>query len=102
MLTITDISAAYDGIRALQGVSLEVRNGEALAVLGANGAGKSTLLKVISGALPRTGGGIGLEDRSRAPWAAHPVARGGNFSVPAGPPLFPRPSRGRKPPNPGV
>ena len=56
LLKITDLTAAYGGIQALKGVSLEVNEGEIVAVLGANGAGKSTLLKCISSVMKPTGG----------------------------------------------
>jgi len=49
MLELVDLHAAYGNIRALHGVSLQVRTGEAVAVIGSNGAGKSTMLRTISG-----------------------------------------------------
>jgi len=58
MLKINDLHAAYGGIKALKGVSLEVNEGEVVAVLGSNGAGKSTLLKCISSVVKPTSGTI--------------------------------------------
>jgi branched-chain amino acid transport system ATP-binding protein len=56
MLEIVDLHVAYGHVRALHGVSLEVRSGEAVAVIGSNGAGKSTMLRTISGLMrPRSG-----------------------------------------------
>ena len=49
LLKIENLKAAYGGIHALRGVSLEVEEGEIVSVLGANGAGKSTLLKYLGG-----------------------------------------------------
>jgi len=58
MLKIKDLHVSYGGIRALKGVSLEVRAGEIVTIIGANGAGKSTLLNTISGFLRPTAGDI--------------------------------------------
>ena len=58
LLEVKDLTAAYGGIQALRGVSLQVEEGQIVAVLGANGAGKSTLLKCISSVMKRTGGSI--------------------------------------------
>ena len=63
MLKISGLRAAYGGIQALRGVSLEVEEGEIVSVLGANGAGKSTLLKCISAVMKITEGSIEFEGR---------------------------------------
>ena len=51
MLEVRDLHVSYGGIRALKGVSLDVRQGEIVTIIGANGAGKSTLLNAVSGFL---------------------------------------------------
>ncbi len=56
MLTITDLHVYYGAIRALEGVSLQVNQGEIVTLIGANGAGKSTTIRCVSGLVrPRTG-----------------------------------------------
>ena len=60
-LIIQSLSAGYGSVRVLQGVSVEVRHGETVALLGTNGNGKSTLLKCIMGLLAPTHGSIILE-----------------------------------------
>ena len=55
-LKVDNLTAAYGGIQALRGVSLQVEEGAIVSVLGANGAGKSTLLKCISSVMRSTGG----------------------------------------------
>ena len=56
ILKVDNLTAAYGGIQALRGVSLQVEEGAIVSVLGANGAGKSTLLKCISSVMRSTGG----------------------------------------------
>ena len=89
MLRLEDVSAAYRGLRALQGVSLEVARGEIVAVVGANGAGKSTLLKAIAGQVA-TEGAIEFEGQSLRRLPAHRITRLGVSMVPEGRRLFPR------------
>ncbi len=61
MLELTDVQVRYGNIRALQGVSLHVVQGELVALIGSNGAGKSTTLRTISGLLRPTEGTITFE-----------------------------------------
>jgi branched-chain amino acid transport system ATP-binding protein len=62
LLAVRDVHVAYgSGVRALQGLSLEVRVGELVALVGANGAGKTTLLKSIAGLLRPQRGEIALD-----------------------------------------
>ena len=89
ILRLVDVSAAYKGLKALQGVSLEVSRGEIVAVVGANGAGKSTLLRAISGQVA-TGGAIEFDGNSLARVAPHRITRMGVGLVPEGKRLFPR------------
>jgi len=58
LLVLSDVQAAYGNVRALNGVSMEVREGEIVALLGANGAGKTTALRAISGLLRPQRGSI--------------------------------------------
>ena len=64
MLSVSDLHVGYGAIRALRGVSLEVDEGEVVALIGANGAGKSTLLRTISGVLQPSGGDVRFLGRS--------------------------------------
>ena len=71
LLELSNIDAGYGGFQALFGVSMTVKAGEAVAVIGANGAGKTTLLRVISGLLPASAGtmtmeGVSLRDNAAA------------------------------------
>ncbi len=89
MLRLEGVSASYKGLKALQGVSLEVARGEIVAVVGANGAGKSTLLRAIAG-LVATEGTIMFDGATLRGVPAHLVTRRGIGMVPEGRRLFPR------------
>ncbi|MGH7319767.1 MAG: ABC transporter ATP-binding protein [Candidatus Rokuibacteriota bacterium] len=64
MLQVAELRAGYGRLEVLKGVSLEVREGEVVALIGANGAGKTTLLKTVAGVLPAWAGGIRYEGDS--------------------------------------
>ena len=57
-IVIDGVDAAYGSVRVLEGVSLEVRGGETVVLLGTNGNGKSTLMKSIMGMVPPRAGRI--------------------------------------------
>jgi branched-chain amino acid transport system ATP-binding protein len=88
MLSIQDLHVAYGSVLALQGVSIEVHEGEIVTLIGANGAGKSTLLRAISGIVPIQSGKIifDLMDLGRLP--AHNIVKIGVAHVPEGRGIF--------------
>ncbi|MHB8993620.1 MAG: ABC transporter ATP-binding protein [Armatimonadota bacterium] len=88
LLGVTDLEVAYDGIKALQGISLQVNAGEIVTLIGANGAGKSTLLRAISGQVAPRGGTIGFGGESLARIPAHRIVGRGIAHVPEGRGIF--------------
>lgn len=62
LVRMENIEKEFPGVKALKGVSFDVRAGEVHAIVGENGAGKSTLIKILMGAYPATSGKIYLED----------------------------------------
>ena len=89
MLEVTGLAAGYFGERVIDAIDVEVRSGEAVAIVGSNGAGKTTLFKAIVGLLARMEGRVVLDgvDLSRRP--AHRVSRAGIAYIPAERHLFP-------------
>ena len=90
MLRLNGVSAGYGSFQALFDVSLEVNEGEAVAVMGPNGAGKTTLLREISKLIGLTGGDIAMQGRSLKEEPAHRVIAHGISHVPENRRLFPR------------
>src|SRR5438270_7375182 len=90
MLELANIDAGYSGFQALFGISMSVKAGEAVAVIGANGAGKTTLLRVISGLLPATDGTMTMNGVSLRATPPHKIIDTGIAHVPEGRRLFPR------------
>jgi branched-chain amino acid transport system ATP-binding protein len=88
VLSIEHLRSGYGRIEALHGVSLEVRAGEIVALLGANGAGKTTLLRTISGVQPATAGEIRFEGVRIDRMPAHRRVPLGIAQVPEGRQLF--------------
>jgi branched-chain amino acid transport system ATP-binding protein len=90
LLQVDNIEVRYGNIRALKGVSFEVREGEVVALLGANGAGKTTTQKTVSGMLRPMSGTISFAGRRIDGIPAHELIRLGICHVPEGRHVFPR------------
>lgn len=88
MLEVLNLVVKYDSVTALKGVSLRVREGQIVSIIGANGAGKSTLLKTISGFVPKSGGQVLFQGKS-LPEYPHEVVKLGVVHVPEGRRVFP-------------
>jgi branched-chain amino acid transport system ATP-binding protein len=89
VLEVANVSASYGAVPALTGISINVRAGEAVGLLGANGAGKSTILRTISGLLRSTSGAITFADRNIASLPAYKITELGIAHVPEGRQVFP-------------
>ncbi len=83
LLELRDVEARYGEIRALQGISLTVEDGDFVAVLGANGAGKTTMLRAVSGTV-KTSGDIVFEGEKLFRRTPESMARRGVAHVPQG------------------
>ena len=88
MLKIDNIHVYYGAIHALKGVSLEVKAGEIVTLIGANGAGKSTTLRTVSGLLTPKSGGISFLGENIAGMPAHEIVKHGISQVPEGRRIF--------------
>ena len=89
MLQVEGIEVYYGDVQVLRGVSLDVKEKELVAVIGANGAGKTTLIKTISGLLKPRKGSIIFDDRRISDIEAYQVVGQGIVQVPEGRLLFP-------------
>ena len=90
ILELRDVHTYYGAIHALKGVSLQVRRGEVVTLLGANGAGKSTTLRSINGLQRPRRGSIHFDGRDITDAAPHEIVKGGIAQSPEGRRLFPR------------
>lgn len=88
MLNVNDIHVHYGPIHAIKGVSLDVKQGEIVALIGANGAGKSTILKTISGIMHPTTGSIQFNSADITKVEAHKIVHMGLAQVPEGRRVF--------------
>ncbi|NEN81169.1 ABC transporter ATP-binding protein [Paenibacillus elgii] len=88
MLNVEQIDVYYGHIQALKGVTLDVRHGEIVTLIGANGAGKSTLLKTISGLLKPNRGSIHYTGVSMNGKTAQDIVKAGISHVPEGRRVF--------------
>ncbi|HED13504.1 MAG TPA: ABC transporter ATP-binding protein [Gammaproteobacteria bacterium] len=88
MLKIDHLNSHYGPIQALYDISLEVKHGELVALVGANGAGKTTLLHAISNLHRASAGKISLGDKEITKWLPHRIVRAGICHVPEGRQVF--------------
>jgi branched-chain amino acid transport system ATP-binding protein len=90
MLSVHEVTTAYQGLVAISAVSIEVAKGEIVLVAGANGAGKSTLLKSIAGAERPRSGSVSFDGARIDGMAQHTITARGIAYVPENRRLFPR------------
>ena len=90
MLKVSGLKVAYGGIQAVKGVSLEVRKGELVSLIGANGAGKTTTLKAVTGTQPVAAGDIEYLGRSVKGQGSWDLVKQGLVMVPEGRGTFTR------------
>jgi branched-chain amino acid transport system ATP-binding protein len=88
LLEVRDVHAGYGDLEVLQGLSLEVRAGEFVALVGPNGAGKSTLMRTLTGLLPVRAGEIRLDGERIDGRAPYDIAARGLGMIPEGRRLF--------------
>lgn len=90
MLTLEDIVTYYGNICALRGISLDVKQGEIVTIIGGNGAGKTTTLKTICGLVPATSGKVCFLDKDITNKPTSDIVEAGIVMVPEGRRVFPR------------
>jgi len=90
MLRLENVVTHYGNIQALKGISIEVKQGEIVTIIGANGAGKSTTLKTICGLVSPTSGKIYFQDKDITHKSTSDIVESGIAMVPEGRRVFPR------------
>ena len=90
MLTVSNLRVSYGPIEVIHGISLEVKEGECVALIGANGAGKSSTLKAICGLVPAAAGTISFGGRDITNQSGHAIVRAGITMCPEGRQVFPQ------------
>jgi branched-chain amino acid transport system ATP-binding protein len=88
VLKVENLTSRYGRIEVLHGVSLEVKAGEIVTLVGSNGAGKTTLLRAISGVQPASGGSVRFDDQPIDRLPAHQRVARGMVQVPEGRQVF--------------
>ena len=88
MLEVRDLHIAYGKVRAVQGISFDVRAGEIVALIGANGAGKSSTMHAICGVVRAGAGTIAFEGEEITGLSSHAIVARGLVHVPEGRMIF--------------
>ena len=89
MLKIENLHVSYGPIRALKGISLEVKEGEIVTLIGSNGAGKSTTLSAITGLVKSQSGSITFRDENITNMSPYKIVQRGVSLSPEGREVFP-------------
>ncbi|MFI7588958.1 ABC transporter ATP-binding protein [Spongisporangium articulatum] len=90
MLVVEDLHVSYGAIAAVKGISLKVKPGEIVALVGSNGAGKSTTLRTISGLIRPKSGSVVFEGKNLVGVPGHKVVGAGITQSPEGRRIFPK------------
>jgi branched-chain amino acid transport system ATP-binding protein len=90
VLELKEVRTHYGRIEALKGISLHLKKGEIVTLIGANGAGKTTTLMAISGVVKRTSGDVFYEGKSTSGMSSQALVAAGISQVPEGRRIFPR------------
>lgn len=88
MLNVSNISAGYGGVPALHGVSLHIKKGEIVTIVGSNGAGKSTIARTLTGLVKPTSGSITFDGKAIEHLPTHEIVARGLVHVPEGRHVF--------------
>jgi branched-chain amino acid transport system ATP-binding protein len=90
VLEVTGLEVRYGNVTAVKGISLEVAEGEVVAIIGPNGAGKTSTLRAITGLVPSAGGRVVFRGTDVSRWKAHRIVTLGLGHAPEGRRLFPQ------------
>ena len=90
MLEVTGLEVRYGNVTVVKGISLEVGEGEVVAIIGPNGAGKTSTLRAITGLVPSAGGRVVFRGTDVSRWKAHRIVTLGLGHAPEGRRLFPQ------------
>jgi branched-chain amino acid transport system ATP-binding protein len=90
VLEVTGLEVRYGSVTAVKGISLEVAEGEVVAIIGPNGAGKTSTLRAITGLVPAAGGRVVFRGTDVSRWKAHRIVTLGLGHAPEGRRLFPQ------------
>jgi branched-chain amino acid transport system ATP-binding protein len=90
LLEVSGLEVRYGSVTAVRGISLEVAEGEVVAIIGPNGAGKTSTLRAITGLVPTAGGRVVFRGTDVSRWKAHRIVTLGLGHAPEGRRLFPQ------------
>lgn len=88
LLEVNNLEVSYGLIKAVKGVSFEVKEGEIVALIGANGAGKTTIMHALNGIIPKAGGTVTFDGEDITATPAHKLVSLGMAQVPEGRRIF--------------